>query len=199
MIQKNYLFIYAGMALLLVAMIVIVVIGRSTVTETRSMAAPATVLAIEPATISPKQGDEFSVTVSLDTGGNVVSMVAPHIIFDPQKLTFLGFTRSNQFPQLVSDVSVNKETISLSVSPKSLADTITGRAVVGEFKFKVIDTATGPTMITFADSAYAGLVGPGAVNTLTQKLPSTIDIPKVIPDPPTSDQCRLHIPLATKK
>lgn len=194
---KKWVF-YVGTILLILSMIGIVILGRGKTTENRSKAAPATVLTLTPKTISVKQGDEFTVGVALDTGGNVVSMVAPHLIYDPQKLTFLGFTRGRDFPQLVSDVAIKKENILLSVGAKSLADRIIGVTTVGEFRFRVNDIATGPTMLSFADSAYAGLVGPGTVNALVARIPTSIDIPQVLPDPPTSDRCKVHIPLASK-
>lgn len=161
--------------------------------ELRKKAAPATTLAITPATIQKNVGDEFSLEVTIDSGENQVVAAELHIVFDPSKLEMETISNGPLFPNILASGAIEGGTASITVGAADVKQPIKGTGTVAVVKLKAIAKTDSPVAVKLASNTFVGGLGEGAVNVLVGTTPATVTImdtqPQTTPEPtPPAEQ-----------
>src|SRR5687767_6651561 len=88
-------------------------------TELRKRAAPATTLALSPASKTAKMGDTFTLEAQIDTADNQVISSAINITYDATKLEAQTITNGALFPRVLASGTIEGGTVSITVGAQS--------------------------------------------------------------------------------
>jgi hypothetical protein len=144
--------------------------------ELRSRAAPATVLAINPSTITKAVGDVFSFDIQIDTGGNNVAMIELHLSYDATKLEAVSITNGPLAPKIAASGVVGGGTASITVRAESSTQPIKGTGTVAVIRFKAIGSTDVPAQIKFDTTTYVSGLGESTPNVLVNSIPASVQI-----------------------
>lgn len=144
--------------------------------EIRKKAAPATTLAVIPATSAKKVGDTFSIEITIDTGENQVVAAELHLSYDPTKLEAQTITNGPLFPNILTSGAVEAGAASITVGAADARQPVKGTGTVAVVRFKAIAKTESPTAVKLASNTFVGGLGEGAVNVLVGTTPATVTI-----------------------
>lgn len=172
--MKRVVFIIVGLITLIAIPATVFLSMRNQ--ELRKRAAPATNIALSPASVTKAPGDEFTLEARLDTGDNQVVAVQINLVYDPTKLEALTITNGTLFPNILSSGVVGNGTASIAVGAANTTTPIHGTGTAAVIKFKALASTTSPVSIRFANDTYAGALGEGSTNVLLGSSPTTVTI-----------------------
>lgn len=144
--------------------------------ELRKKAAPATTLTLTPTALTKAVGEEFTLEVRMDTGGNQIVAVDLKLAFDATKLEAEWIHNGTMFPNILSSGVVGTGTISMALGATNTTTPITGTGTVATIKFKALAATTAPVAVRFGTDTFVGALNEGSTNALTSTIPSTITI-----------------------
>lgn len=123
--------------------------------EIRKKAAPASSIAILPSTKTVNSGEEFTLSVELNTATNEIRGAELHITFDANLLSLRDFLPSTTLPTVfVSprvDNTAGTASITLGAQPSNL---FSGKDVIATLRFQA-KTAGGTANVNFAPQTLA--------------------------------------------
>lgn len=172
--------------------------------ETRSRAAPATILSFQPTTITTTVGQKFDVDVFLDPGSNFVISSNFTITYDPTKLATAGSglvpvlsvsSATQGFPGVVEGPNYSNGTIFISYSVGTNATkAITTKVKIATITFEAKAPTTSPIQISFANpyaaSTAQGVTSQAEDNEISSANAATVTIgagqTTPTPTPPTT-------------
>lgn len=172
-------FILIGICILLLGAIPIGIYLVGQNQEIRKKAAPATTLAITPATVQKNIGDAFSMEVTIDTGENQVVAAELHLIYDPIKLEMETISNGALFPNILASGSIEAGTASITVGAADVKQPIKGSGTVAVIRLKAIAKTDSPTAVKLASNTFVGGLGEGAINVLAGTTPAIVTITEV--------------------
>lgn len=172
--MKKLLQLAGGILLLVAIPITIIVAGQRQ--EVRKKAAPATTLAMAPASLSKKTGEVFTMEVTIDTGENQVVAAELHIIFDQAKLEAQTITNGSLFPNVLASGTVEPGTASITVGAADAKQPVRGIGTIAIIKFIAKEKTDSPTTIKLGSHSFVGGLGEGATNVLVGTTPASITI-----------------------
>lgn len=176
--MKKLLQLAAGVLLLVAIPITIFVAGQRQ--EVRKKAAPATTIALSPATLSKKSGDVFTMEVTIDTGDNQVVAAELHITFDQTKLEAQAITNGSLFPNVLASGTVEPGAASMTVGAADAKQPVRGTGTIATIKFIAKEKTDSPTSIKLGSNTFVGGLGEGATNVLAGTMPASVTITKDI-------------------
>jgi|GEM_PF-519012 len=182
--MKKVVFFIILLIVLIVVPITVYFVGQQQ--ELRSRAAPATVLALNPGTVTKNNSDTFSFDVQIDTGGNNVAMAELHLTYDATALEALSITNGPIAPKIAASGVVGGGAASITVRAESTTQPIRGTGTIAVIRFKAIGSG-GQSQIKFTTSTYVSGLGENNPNVLVNTIPATVQItgsgitPTVIP------------------
>lgn len=144
--------------------------------DIRKKAAPATTLAITPASLAKKIDDTFSMEVVIDTGENQVVAAELHLSYDPTKLEAQTITNGPLFPNILASGTIEGGAASITVGAADAKQPVKGKSTVAVVRFKAIAKTDSPTSIKLSPNTFVGGLGEGAVNVLVGTTPATVTI-----------------------
>lgn len=190
--KKALIFIVVFITLLAIP-ITVFVAGQQQ--ELRKKAAPATTLALTPATKTVAAKDTFSLEVIINTGENKVVAAQLHILYDPTKLEATSITNGPLAPNVLKSGKVQSGQASITVGATNKASPISGTGTIAVVRFKAKEGTPTPITVRFSDtdtfvggldetqnvligksSATIGITGKGEAAT-----PTTTTTPSVTP------------------
>lgn len=163
-----------GIVLLVAIPITIFVAGQKQ--ETRKKAAPATMIAVTPSSITKKTGDSFTVEITIDTGENQVVAAELHVVFDAAKLTAQSIKNGALFPNILSSGTVETGKASITVGAADAKQPVRGTGTIATVQFQALEKTTTPVAIALGSNSFVGGLGEGAVNVLAGTTPSSVTI-----------------------
>lgn len=172
--MKKLLLIFVSLLLLGAIPVGIFLVGQNQ--EIRKRAAPATTLAITPATVRKNIGDTFSMEVVIDTGENQVVAAELHLVYDPTKLEMETVSNGPLFPNILASGTVEAGTASITVGASDVKQPIKGTGTVAVIRLKGLAKTDSPTAIKLASNTFVGGLGEGSANVLTGTTPATVTI-----------------------
>ncbi len=172
--MKRVVFIIVGLITLIAIPATVFLSMRSQ--ELRKRAAPATNIALSPASVTKAPNEEFTLEARLDTGDNQVVAAQINIVYDPTKLEALTITNGTLFPNILSSGVVGNGTASIAVGAANTTTPIHGTGTAAVIKFKALSSTTSPVSVRFANDTYVGALGEGNVNVLIGTAPTTVTI-----------------------
>ena len=210
-----------GLLIVLLATIPAVLFLVSTQQQTKSKAAPATILAFQPAIVSTTVGQKFDVDIFLDPGTNFIISTNFTVTYDPTKLATSGSglvpvlsvsPTTPGFPAVAEgpEYTEGKIFIHFSVGT-NVTKAITSRVKIATVTFEAKAPTTTPIQIGFA-SPYAastreGLTAQGEDNEISSANPATVTIgagqvtptiaPTAAPTPTTAPAAPTTAPVPT--
>lgn len=166
--------------------------------EVRKKAAPATTLAITPASLAKKVGDTFSMEVVIDTGENQVVAVELHVTFDPSKLEAQTINNGTLFSNILASGSVESGAASMTIGAANSKEPVRGTGTVAVILFTAIAKTDSPTAVKLASNTFVGGLGEGSVNILVGTTPATVTITEtLVQSTPTPTPILTPTPTAT--
>ncbi len=144
--------------------------------ELRKKAAPATSLAFSPATVTKKNGETFSLEVTIDTGSNQVVAAELHVVYDPAKLEAQSITNGSLFPNILTSSQIERGTASITVGAVSATKPVAVAGSIAVVRFKTLESTESPVTVRLAPNTFVGGIGEGATNVLIGTTPATITI-----------------------
>ncbi len=172
--MKRVVFIIVGLITLIAIPATVFLSMRSQ--ELRKRAAPATNIALSPASVTKAPNEEFTLEARLDTGDNQVVAAQINIVYDPTKLEALTINNGTLFPNIISSGVIGNGTASIAVGAANTTTPIHGTGTAAVIKFKALASTTSPISIRFANDTYVGALGEGSVNVLIGSSPTTVTI-----------------------
>lgn len=172
--MKRVVFIIVGLITLIAIPATVFLSMRSQ--ELRKRAAPATNIALSPASVTKAPNEEFTLEARLDTGDNQVVAAQINIVYDPTKLEALTINNGTLFPNIISSGVIGNGTASIAVGAANTTTPIHGTGTAAVIKFKTLASTTSPVSIRFANDTYVGALGEGSVNVLIGSSPTTVTI-----------------------
>jgi len=172
--MKRVVFIIVGLITLIAIPATVFLSMRSQ--ELRKRAAPATNIALSPASVTKAPNEEFTLEARLDTGDNQVVAAQINIVYDPTKLEALTINNGTLFPNIISSGVIGNGTASIAVGAANTTTPIHGTGTAAVIKFKALSSTTSPVSIRFANDTYVGALGEGSVNVLIGSSPTTVII-----------------------
>lgn len=144
--------------------------------DIRKKAAPATTLAITPASLAKKIDDTFSMEVVIDTGENQVVAAELHVTFDPTKLEAQTIANGTLLPNILASGSVEAGAATITVGAKDTKAPLKGSGTIALLRLKALAKTDSPTAIKLASNTFVGGLGEGASNVLVGTTPATVTI-----------------------
>lgn len=172
--MKKVATLLAGLLLLGILPVSIYLVSRNQ--DIRKRAAPATTLAVTPATLTKKVGDTFSMEITIDTGENQVVAAELHVTFDPTKLEAQSITAGTLFSNILASGTVESGAASITVGAANAKEPVKGRGVVAVIRFRAQAKTDSPTAVKLAQSTFVGGLGEGATNVLIGTTPAMVTI-----------------------
>ena len=172
--MKRVVFIIVGLITLIAIPATVFLSMRSQ--ELRKRAAPATNIALSPASVTKAPNEEFTLEARLDTGDNQVVAAQINILYDATKLEALTINNGTLFPNIISSGVIGNGTASIAVGAANTTTPIHGTGTAAVIKFKALASTTSPVSIRFANDTYVGALGEGSVNVLIGSSPTTVTI-----------------------
>lgn len=171
--KKALIFIVVFITLLAIP-ITVFVAGQQQ--ELRKKAAPATTIALTPATKTVAKGDTFSLEVTINTGENKVVAAELHILYDPTKLEATSITNGPLAPNVLRSGKVQSGQASITVGATNKASPISGTGTIAVIRFKAKAGTPTPITVRFSDTdTFIGGLDE-TQNVLVGKSPATIGI-----------------------
>ncbi len=172
--KKIFLYIVIGFVLLAIPATVYFA-GKQN--DVRAKAAPATTLALSPASVSKQPGDTFKLNVDIDPASNQVTTVKVDLTYDSTKLEAQTITNGANAPRVLNSGIVASGSASIKVGAASNAQPIAIKGTVAVVTFKAKDgTGTTPTQVKFAATTFVGGLNESTANVLIGTTGSTITI-----------------------
>ena len=172
--MKKMFFLISVLLILIAIPATVFIVGQQQ--ELRKKAAPATILALTPATVNKKVGETFSLDITIDTGENQVVAAEIHIIFDPTKLEAQTITNSSLFPNILTSGVVDRGTASITVAAADAKKPAKGTGSVAVVRLKAVEKTTEPVSVKLAPNTFVGGLGETATNVLVGTTPSSVTI-----------------------
>lgn len=172
--MKKVFVILAGLLLIGILPVGIYLVGQRQ--ELKSKAAPATTLAVTPATVAKKAGDTFTMEITIDTGENQVVAAELHVTFDPTKLEAQSINNGTLFTNILASGTVESGAASITVGAANAKEPVKGAGTVAIIRFKAAAKTDSPTAVKLAQNTFVGGLGEGAVNVLVGTTPATVTI-----------------------
>ncbi|MBI4066253.1 hypothetical protein HY411_00910 [Candidatus Gottesmanbacteria bacterium] len=144
--------------------------------DIRKKAAPATTLALSPASVTKKVDDVFSLEVIIDTGENQVVAAELHVVLDQTKLEAQTITNGPLFPNILTSGTIEQGTASITVGVADAKQPVRGTGTVAVIRLKALAKTDSPTSIKLASNTFVGGLGEGAINVLVGTTPATATI-----------------------
>lgn len=144
--------------------------------DIRKKAAPATTLALSPASVTKKVDDVFSIEVIIDTGENQVVAAELHFLFDQTKLEAQTITNGPLFPNILASGTIEQGTASITVGVADAKQPVRGAGTVAVIRLKALAKTESPTSIKLASNTFVGGLGEGAINVLVGTTPATATV-----------------------
>ncbi len=144
--------------------------------ELRNKAAPATTLAVTPATTAKKAGDTFTMEIAIDTGENQVVAAELHVTFDPTKLEAQSINNGTLFSNILASGTIEAGSASITVGAANAKEPVKGTGTVAVVRFKAVAKTDSPTAVKLASNTFVGGLGEGATNVLVGTTPATVTI-----------------------
>ncbi|MBI3955859.1 hypothetical protein HY339_01235 [Candidatus Gottesmanbacteria bacterium] len=144
--------------------------------ELRNKAAPATTLAVTPASLAKKMGDTFTMEVTIDTGENQVVAAELHLTYDPTKLEAQSINNGTLFSNILASGTVEAGAASITVGASNAKEPVKGTGTVAVIRFTALAKTDSPTAVKLASNTFVGGLGEGAVNVLVSTTPATVTI-----------------------
>jgi len=192
--MKKILLILGVIILLVATPLTVFYLGQQQ--DLRSKAAPASRLYFSPETTSKAVGDEFSLSVMIDTGSNQVKIVRVYIQYDATKLQALSITNGSSFPLITSAGTVDTPgTASITVSVGQTTTPLTGSGTVAILRLKALVGSSGGTALTFTSNTFVQGINDDSVNVLSSSTPATVTISGA--SPVTTSAPTSAVPTAT--
>ncbi|MEK7544144.1 MAG: Ig-like domain-containing protein [Patescibacteria group bacterium] len=163
-----------GLLLLVAIPVTIFLAGQRQ--EIRKKAAPATTMAIIPASITKKVDDVFTVEVTIDTGENQIVAIELHITFDETKLEAKTITNGSLFPNVLASGTIEPGAGSITVGAADAKEPVRGVGTVATITFQAKEKTDAPAAIRFASNTFVGGLSEGATNVLVGTTPSSVTI-----------------------
>ncbi|MEK7141932.1 MAG: cohesin domain-containing protein, partial [Patescibacteria group bacterium] len=174
--MKKLIQLAMGILLLVALPITIFVAGQRQ--EIRKKAAPATTMAVAPASLSKKAGDVFTMEITIDTGENQVVAAELHITFDQTKLEAQTITNGSLFPNILASGTVEPGGASITVGAADAKQPVRGTGTVATVKFLAKEKTDSPSSIKLGSNSFVGGLGEGATNVLAGTTPASVTITK---------------------
>ena len=174
--KKVFLYVSIGIILLAIPLTVFLV-GKNQ--EVRKKAAPASTLSFVPASQSVRVGQNFSLSVKLDTGTNQVGLVQLRIVYDPAFLEAVDITNDTFAPSIRVSKKVDPNgKISISVGAKDTAHPLLGTGNIAIVTFKAIKASATPLLVKFTPSpdTVANALNESSEDVLIGRSPASITI-----------------------
>ncbi len=172
--MKRIVFIIVGLLILLAIPLTVYVVSQRQ--EIRQRAAPATTLALLPASGTVNAGDTFALEVKIDTAGNQVVAAEIRLAFDPNFLQAQSITNGALFPNILSSGVVDSGTASISVGATNSTQPVTGTGTAAVVRFKALAPTSTPTSVRFASTTFVGGLGESNTNVLVGTSPAQVTI-----------------------
>lgn len=178
--KKVLLFVAIGLLLLAIPA-TIFFLGQQR--DIRTRAAPATTLALTPATQSVKVGDTVKLNVTMNPGANQVISADIYLTYDATKLTATAITNGASAPRVLNSGIVGSGTASIRVGAASNAQPITTSGPIAVVTFTAASPTTqiAPAAVQFASNTFVGGLGEETVNVLIGTTGSKITITGTAP------------------
>lgn len=182
--MKKLIQLATGILLLVALPVTIFVVGQRQ--EIRKKAAPATTMAVAPASLSKKAGEVFTMEITIDTGENQVVAAELHIAFDQTKLEAQTITNGSLFPNILASGTVEPGGASITVGAADAKQPVRGTGTVATVKFLAKEKTDSPSSIKLGSNSFVGGLGEGATNVLAGTTPASVTITKdVVQHTPT--------------
>jgi hypothetical protein len=172
--MKNVLLYVVGTLLLVSIPVTVFFVGKNQ--ELRQKAAPATTLAITPASVSLKAGETTVLTIEIDTAENRVATAKLSLTYDTTKLEAQSITNGPLAPRILSPGVVAPGMAAITVGAENTAKPISGRGGIALLRIKGLDSAQGPASVQFAADTQAAGIGEQPVNVLIGSTGATVTI-----------------------
>lgn len=163
--KKVLLFVFIGLLLLAIPA-TIFFLGQQR--DIRTRAAPATTLALTPATSTVNVGDTVKLNITMTPGDNQVVSADINLTYDATKLTATSITNGPNAPRVLNSGVVGSGTATIRVGAASNAQPIstTGSIAVVTFTATAGTTAIAPATVQFASNTFVGGINDTAANVL---------------------------------
>lgn len=172
--MKRLVYIIVGLIILVAIPLTVFLGSRSQ--ELRKKAAPATNIALTPASITKAVNEEFTLEARIDTADNQVVATQINLVYDPTKLEATSITNGTLFPNILSSGVVGNGTASIAVGAANTTTPVHGTGTAAVIKFKALAATISPITIRFAPDTYVGALGEGSTNVLIGTTPTTVTI-----------------------
>jgi len=172
--MKNVLLYVVGTLLLVSIPVTVFFVGKNQ--ELRQKAAPATTLAITPASVSLKAGETTVLTIEINTAENRVATAKLSLTYDMTKLEAQSITNGPLAPRILSPGVVAPGMATITVGAENTAKPISGRGGVALLRIKGLDSAQGPASVQFTADTQAAGIGEQPVNVLIGSTGATVTI-----------------------
>lgn len=172
--SKKVIFLIVTVLLFILIPISIFVVMQQQ--ELRKKAAPLTSLSITPSQNSKSVGDEFQVSIVIDTGNNPVILADMYITYDATKLQFLSAVNSADFPNEQASVTKPDGSFHYQLTTLSPQTPFIGIGTVATIRFKAIASTTTPISLAFSPESGVFGIQEGKTNLLIGTTPATITI-----------------------
>lgn len=172
--MKKLVFILIAVLLLIAIPITVYLVGKQQ--ETRSKAAPATTLTFIPTVVTKQVGEQFSISVQMNTGTNNVAAAELHILFDATVLEALSITSSNFAPKIAASGVVSPGSASITVAAENTTTPINGTGTIAVIQFRGKAPTAIPSLIKFDSTTFVSGLGEVTANVLTTTGISSVTI-----------------------
>lgn len=172
--MKRLVYIIVGLIILIAIPLTVFLGSRSQ--ELRKKAAPATNIALTPASVTRAVNEEFTLEARIDTADNQVVAAQINLIYDPTKLEATSITNGTLFPNILSSGVVGNGTASIAVGAANTTTPVHGTGTAAVIRFKTLASTISPITIRFAPDTYVGALGEGSTNVLIGTTPTTVTI-----------------------
>ena len=172
--MKKLVFILIAVLLLIAIPITVYLVGKQQ--ETRSKAAPATTLTFIPTVVTKQVGEQFSISVQMNTGANNVAAAELHILFDATVLEALSITSSNFAPKIAASGVVSPGSASITVAAENTTTPINGTGTIAVIQFRGKAPTAIPSLIKFDTTTFVSGLGEVTANVLTTTGISSVTI-----------------------
>lgn len=173
--KKVFLYIFIGLLLLAIPATVFIV-GQQR--NTRTQAAPATTLALTPATQTVTSGNSIKLNVDIDPGANQVISASVYLTYDPTKLEAQTITNGGGAPRVLNSGIIENGTASISVGAASNSQPITTQGTIAVITFTAKNATDNftPTLVQFASNTSVVGINDPTANVLVGTTPAKITI-----------------------
>lgn len=172
------IFLFVSIAIILLAIpFTVYFVGKNQ--EIRKRAAPASTLSFTPPSQSIRAGQNFTLSVKLDTATNQVGLIQLRIVYDPVYLQAVDITNDTFAPSIRVSKKIDPNgKVSISVGAKDSTHPITGSGNIAILTMKALKGSATPILVKFTPSpdTTANALGEGQADVLVGRSPASITI-----------------------